>query len=178
MSTVNLMLLGALLEKPMNAYEMKKMVENRNLKYWVKLSSPSIYKNLIKLHHGGYLDAEVVREGEMPEKTIYTINKKGRQYFMSLMRRYVEKPGYVYFDFSTCIANLHNVDNETGLRLVGELKDQLHNALDMMASKMGDRNERIPFNGKAVMELYQKVYRDFYDWAVDFEKDFKERNGQ
>jgi DNA-binding PadR family transcriptional regulator len=177
MSTVNLMLLGALLEKPMNAYEMKKMVEYRNLKYWVKISSPSIYKNLVKLHKGGYLDAEVVREGEMPEKTIYTINGKGRQYFRNLMKRYVEKPGYVYFDFSASIANLHNVDGEAGLQLVLELKEQLLNALELMGSKMNGRNERIPFNGMAVMDLYQKVYRDLYDWTVEFERKFRERSG-
>jgi DNA-binding PadR family transcriptional regulator len=176
MSTVNLMILGALQEKPMNAYEMKKMVENRNLKYWVKISSPSIYKNLVKLHQKGYLDGEVVREGEMPEKTVYTINGKGRQYFMSLMKKYATNPGYAYFDFSTCIANLHNVDTETGLGLVVELKEQLQQALKLMDRNMHGRDGLVPYNGRAVMDLYEKVYLDIYDWIQNFEKEFRDRN--
>lgn len=174
MSTVNLMILGALLEKPVNAYEMKKMVEYRNLKYWVKISSPSIYKNLVKLHAKGYLDGEVVREGEMPEKTVYTINGKGRQYFLSLMRKYSDNPGFAYFDFATCIANLHNVDRETGLKLVESLKLQLANMIRLMDRNMQGRGDMTPFNGKAVMDLYQKVYRDFYAWIVEFEKEYRE----
>ena len=82
MSTVDLMLLGVLTKKPMNAYEMKKEMEIRNIQYWIKISSPSIYKNLVKLYKQGYIDGKTVRDGEMPEKTIYSINEKGREYFM------------------------------------------------------------------------------------------------
>lgn len=77
MSIINLMLLGFLMEKPMNAYEIKKEVENRNLTWWIKGSSPSIYRNINNLSAKGYINGKVVRDGEMPEKTVYTI-KIGR----------------------------------------------------------------------------------------------------
>jgi DNA-binding PadR family transcriptional regulator len=89
MSTVDLMLLGALMEKPMNAYEMKKTMEFRNIRTWVKLSTPSIYKNLLSLKKKGYLDSKTVKESEMPEKTIYSINEKGRLYFIKLLHHFL-----------------------------------------------------------------------------------------
>ena len=165
MSIINLMLLGFLLEKPMNAYEIKKTVENRNLTWWIKGSSPSIYRNVHALATKGYLDGEVVREGEMPEKTIYTINEKGRQYFQELMWQYASTPPPVYLDFTAVLSHIGKVDQTTGEQLINALIAAFTQNLSALESIEG---HFAPYQAKAIIQLSQQMNALFCHWLTDF----------
>ena len=177
MSTVDLMLLGALMKKSMNAYEMKKNMESRNIQSWVKISSPSIYKNLVALKRKGYLDGEIVKEGEMPEKTIYSINEKGRSYFMRMMEKYSEEPGMIYIDFIAFVANLHNVEPDKGLKMIENLRNKLSEEREYIQSNIEAKKEFVPFYAFSILELYDKMYSLFFDWSEEIAREFAERNG-
>lgn len=171
MSTIDLMLLGVLIQRPMNAYEMKKEMEDRSIQNWIKISSPSIYKNFLKLYKLGYVDGKVVREGEMPEKTIYSINDKGRRYFMRLMQQYSENPGKVYIDFCAFIANLQNVDSKTGLQMVEHLRENLAVRRDSVDDYLKPEHEE-SFYATAVIELYSQMYGVLCDWIEKFKEEY------
>lgn len=175
MSTVDLMLLGVLLQEPMNAYEMKKAMEYRNIQDWVRVSSPSIYKNLVKLHKSGYIDGRTIREGEMPEKTIYSINDRGREYFVQLMRRYSVEPGKVYVDFCAFISNLHNLDPETGLEMIEDLQETLATKRDDVDGQL-ESKDGVSFYATEVIGLYSQMYNLFYDWLVGFKERYIENS--
>lgn len=177
MSSVDLMLLGALMEKPMNAYEMKKNMEARNIKKWVKISSPSIYKNLLALNRKGYLDNEVVKEGEMPEKTIYSINEKGRNYFFSMMDKYSKEPEKIYIDFVAFVANLHNVEPKMGLEMIQNLRSNLSKEREYIQYNIEAKKEFVPFCASSILELYDKMYSLFSEWAGEIANEFASKNG-
>lgn len=178
MSTIDLVILGVLLEKPMNAYEMKKVMEFRNIKSWVKISNPSIYKNLLSLSKRGYLDSKVVKEGEMPEKTIYSINEKGRDYFIKLMEKYAEEPGMVYIDFTVFIANLHNIDPQKGYLLIKKLQLSLGAKLEAIQWNIDEKKEFLPQHVYLMMELYERMYKLFNDWCEEFSQAFNSTHNQ
>lgn len=175
MSTIDLMLLGVLMDKPMNAYEMKKEMELRDIKDWIKISSPSVYKNLIKLYKNGYIDGKIIHESEMPEKTVYTINDKGRKYFMKLMQKYSEEPEKIYIDFSSFISNLSHVDKESGLKMLENLKENLQLKCCAVNEQL-DRMGKVSFYASEVIKLYSQVYSVFCNWTEDFIKQYKEHN--
>lgn len=175
MSTVDLMLLGVLLQKPMNAYEMKKEMEYRSIQDWIRISSPSVYKNLVKLYQSGYVDGEIVREGEMPEKTIYSINDKGRKYFMRLMQHYSEDPGKIYVDFCAFISNLQNVDSETGLKMIENLQENLAFKRDCVNGQLQCK-DGVSFYATAVIGLYSQMYGIFCSWIEEFKKQYVENS--
>lgn len=175
MSTVDLMLLGVLMQKNMNAYEMKKEMEKRSIQDWVKISSPSVYKNLVKLYKVGYVDGEIVREGEMPEKTIYSINDKGRKYFMRLMQHYSEDPGRIYVDFCAFISNLQNIDPKTGLQMVENLEENIAFRRDCINGELKKKDE-VSFYAASVIDLYSKIYDIFYNWIIEFKKQYAENS--
>lgn len=177
MSTVDLMLLGALMQKSMNAYEMKKNMESRNIKSWVKISSPSIYKNLVALNKKGYLDGEIIKEGEMPEKTIYSINEKGRSYFMHMMEKYSKEPGMIYIDFIAFVANLHNVEPDMGFEMLNNLRNKLSEEREYIQSNIEAKKEFVPFYAFSILELYDKMYSLFFDWSEEIAREFAEKNG-
>ena len=169
MSVVDLMLLGFLQDKPMNAYEIKKEVEKKNLVWWIKMSSPSIYRNISALSDKGYIDGEIVRDGEMPEKTIYTINEKGKKYFLRLMEQYAKTPPKIYLDFTAIISNLNHVDKEAG----GEMLDSLYQTFQetkKILSTIENSYERA--QAKAVTQLNQQMYDLFCDWLENFKKEY------
>lgn len=172
MSTVDLTLLGALMEKPLNAYEMKKIIESRNIERWIKISTPSVYKNLVKLYKKGYLDGEVVKEGEMPEKTIYTINEKGREYFLELMSKYSTDPGNVYVDFSAFVANLHNVDKETGLKMVEDMQEKFRTKIHYLDMAL-EQKINLPSHARSLIEVYHQMFTLFLNWSEDMKNKYK-----
>lgn len=49
MSTIDLILLGALCQGPKSAYDLQKLVEARNLSRWVKIGSFTVYKKVVLL---------------------------------------------------------------------------------------------------------------------------------
>jgi hypothetical protein len=156
---------------------MKKDMEYRNIKGWVKISSPSIYKNLVTLEKKGCLDGEIVKEGEMPEKTIYCINEKGRKYFFSLMEKYSEKPETIYIDLMAFVANLHNVEPHKGIELIKRLQTSLSEKISYIKSNIEARKEFIPYHAISILELYYKMYSLFYDWSEELLHEYKEKNG-
>ncbi len=75
-STIDLMVLGLLKETPQNAYELVRLVENRELRRLLQISKPAVYKSCKRLFKAGFVDGELIREGEQPEKMVYTVNKR------------------------------------------------------------------------------------------------------
>lgn len=79
LSRIKTIILGFIAEKPMSAYDMTKYVQWLELRNWVPVSDSTIYNALRALHQQGYISGKVVREGNMPEKTIYSITQTGKE---------------------------------------------------------------------------------------------------
>lgn len=175
MSTVDMIILGLLTKEPLNAYEMKKILEYRNVKAWTKLSSPAIYKNLLKLNQAGYIDGETVREGSMPEKTIYTINSKGREYFLKLMKDCSDNPAMVYIEFASFVVNLNNVDKKTGCEMLENLHTKIKEKLEGIKYQMDIKGESSVF-ALSIIDLHIKMYEVFDKWIEDIKPIYRNQN--
>ena len=85
MSSIDLVILGIVLEKPQSAYDIQKDIEYHNFSRWTKISIPSVYKKVLQLKEKGYLTSDVVKGERFAEKAIYSITDAGRAYFETLM---------------------------------------------------------------------------------------------
>lgn len=171
MSTIDLMLLGTLIDHPMNAYEMKRKMEDKSVQEWVKISSPAIYRNLVNLCNQGYLDSKFVKDNEMPEKTIYGVNEKGHQYFLYLMEQCSKNPGNVFINFTAFISNLRLLEYNVAIDLLSNLQNNMYEKIKFMKlihkQHGGDSNE-----AEAIIRLYIQMYTLFYDWLCNYEENF------
>ncbi len=78
-------LLGLLIRYgPQHGYSLKQYI-SEGIADFSKIKLPTIYYNLNRLLENGYVTASVDREGNRPEKTIYAITEKGRNYFSTLL---------------------------------------------------------------------------------------------
>ena len=112
MATIDLIVLGMLKKGSMGAYDIQKLVEYRNISKWVKISTQSIYKKALQLEEKGFITAEIVKEGKMPEKAVYTLTEKGEREFERLMMDISAQPIRLFLDFNAVIVNLDSLPPE------------------------------------------------------------------
>ncbi len=111
MSSIDLVILGIVLEKPQSAYDiLKKMWSTTIFPRWTKISVPSIYRKVLQLSEKGYLHSNIVKGDKFADKAIYSITDQGRAYFKELMAAYAAGPVPLLFDFNVVITNLNKMD--------------------------------------------------------------------
>ena len=125
MATIDLIVLGILKKEPMSAYDIQKLVEYRNISKWVKISTPSIYKKAIQLEEKGLIRGEIVKEGKMPEKAIYSLTEAGEAEFERLMFEISGKPINIFLDFNAVIVNLDSLPPEKQKSCIAEIEENI-----------------------------------------------------
>ena len=150
MATIDLIVLGILKKEPMSAYDIQKLVEYRNISKWVKISTPSIYKKAIQLEEKGLIRGEIVKEGKMPEKAIYSLTEAGEAEFERLM-----------FDISgkqkSCIAEIE--EN------ISTLKSYLEHNIQKK-----ENEPSIPATGMAVLRQQYVLVEAIQAWIASLKK--------
>ena len=109
----------------MSAYDIQKLVEYRNISKWVKISTPSIYKKAIQLEEKGLIQGEIVKEGKMPEKAIYSLTEAGEAEFERLMFEIAAKPINIFLDFNAVIVNLESLPPEKQKSCIAEIEENV-----------------------------------------------------
>ncbi|MHC1722190.1 MAG: PadR family transcriptional regulator [Aminipila sp.] len=167
MSSINLIILGYLQNKEKSAYEMVKEFDVWNLTKWLKISNPSIYKNIIKLCDNGYLNSRTVKEGEMPEKTLYSMNEKGKLYFNELMEESSKNIGNIFLEFNAFLVNIENVPEEKRKEYLKNFKTKAEERRAFVESVY---NQEKQHNEKAgseflILDLYNEFYTILQKWS-------------
>ena len=171
MSTINLFLLGFIREKARSAYEMAHFVEDHRIPRMIKISTPAVYKNLVKLSRDGYLATEKVKEGEMPEKTIYSITKKGEDQFSRLLEEYSKKQVKFHFDFNSVIISLDKVEKSRAAYYLQNLKSEFYNRKSLIEKNM-DMLSGIPVEGRAIIRQFYMINNTLITWLEEFMNDY------
>ena len=167
MSSIDLVILGIVLEKPQSAYEIQKDVEHHHFSRWTKVSVPSVYRKVLQLTEQGYLRSEIVKGDKSADKAVYSITEPGRAYFRTLMAACAADPVPIRFDFNVVIANLNKLDKAEAMELVVSLRQSLQSSAEMnerYAREFAD----IPLVGRTIFEQQRLLYRALLEWLEQF----------
>ena len=162
---------GMIKKKPQSAYELQKNIEYRNISRWVKISTPSIYKKVIQLEEKGYLVSETLKNGKMPEKTIYSITESGEKKFLSLMEENAGKAINVFLDFNAVIMNMDLVSDD----LKAGLLDKIELSLDDMKKSLEVNIQNKPdisVIGKNILQQQYDISLILTEWIEKFKKEY------
>lgn len=170
MAAIDLIVLGMLKREPLSAYDLQKLVEYRQISKWVKISKPSIYKKVLHLEEKGLLRSVSVREGNMPEKAVYSLTPSGERAFAELMREVAAQPLRIFLDFNAVIVNLDSLPPEERRE---RLADLARNVQELKACLEENRREKeddpeVPETGKAVLRQQFALVRALEDWLEEF----------
>lgn len=172
MSSIDLVILGIVLEKPQSAYNIQKDVDYHHFSRWTKISVPSVYRKVIQLNEKGYLKSDIVKGDKFADKAVYSITEKGCAYFEKLMDTYASEPVPLLFDFNVVITNLNKMDKEKALELVAKLRNNIvasAKSNDEYAANYAD----IPLVGRTIFEQQRLLYHSLLEWLDTFESQYR-----
>lgn len=173
MSSIDLAILGIVLEKPQSAYDIQKDVEYHNFSRWTKISVPSIYKKVLQLKEKGYLKSTMVKGERFADKAVYSVTERGRDYFEQLMDTYAAQPVPLMFDFNVVITNLNKMDREKAIKLIGQLRSSIIASAQSNEGYAAEYAE-IPLVGRTIFEQQRLLYQALLEWLDTFESQFRE----
>ena len=167
MSVVDLVVLGLLLDEPMNAYRLVQIVEERRVSRLVKISKPAIYKSCRRLSGAGCLVRKAVRETEAPEKIVYSVNKDGSAHFHELMSYFSGNIIPFHFEFNSFIWNLYRLERTEGLRMLETLRKALIALRDWLVVHQREDVAQATFGARMVVKQYRMVVTVLVQWLEE-----------
>ncbi|OGP63738.1 MAG: hypothetical protein A2170_08885 [Deltaproteobacteria bacterium RBG_13_53_10] len=175
LSIVNLLIMGLLIDRPMSAYEIVRIIETQIIGRLVKVSAPAVYKNIKELHQAGYLEAERKKTGETPDKKVYSVTEAGKPYFLKLMEHYSSSLSNYYSDFNVFLINLDKVDKQTGVRMLENLRDQFYQFKSwIVRHEQEARAKDIHFTGRAIIKQYRMMIYTLIAWIEEVIEEYRQ----
>ena len=95
------MLLGLIYEKPLNAYEIIKILNYMNVKWWFNIADSTVYATLKALEKKEYITGAAEKVGNMPDRTVYTLTGQGKDAFTDTL-----KSSIVQFSYDTNVFSI------------------------------------------------------------------------
>ena len=172
MATIDLIVLGMLKKESLSAYDIQKLVEYRNISKWVKISTPSIYKKVIQLEKKGYMKGDVVKEGNMAEKTVYSLTEAGEKQFEKLMLEIASKPVRIFLDFNAVIVNLDSLPKEKQKSCLTEIENNMETLKGYIEENISLKEHlpEIPKTGMAVLEQQLILAQALETWIEELKE--------
>lgn len=173
MATIDLIVLGILKKSPMSAYDIQKLVEYRNISKWVKISTPSIYKKVIQLESKGYVKSDIVKEGKMPEKAVYSLTDAGAKEFERLMQEISAMPVHIFLDFNAVIVNLDSLPPEKQKACIADIQENVKTLKSYLEENLRAKENvpDIPETGMAVLRQQLILAEAIETWVASLELD-------
>lgn len=174
MATIDLIVLGMLKKQALSAYDIQKLVEYRNISKWVRISTPSIYKKVIQLEEKGLLQSAAVREGNMPEKAVYSLTASGEQAFERLMEELSAQPVRMFLDFNAVIVNLDSVPMEMQRSCVANIEKNVQELKAYLEENLQEKENApdVPEIGMAVLRQQYVLAETIAAWIEELKKRF------
>ncbi len=177
MSTIDLIILGSLCQSPKSAYDLQKQIEARNLSRWIKIGSFTVYKKVVQYEAKGYVVSETIKNGNMPEKTLYTITPKGKEIFREWMIKFSLAETRVFLDFNAVIVNMALIDENMANECIMNIKNSIQNTKMQLMEQL-PKHKDIPLFGRTILEQQFMLLETLEKWEENFEKNFGKMTGE
>ena len=115
LSKIGILIAGLIAEKPLNPYEIQKFFELTDFNKIYLISTSSIYATINGLVKRGFIAGIKVKNGKMPDKTIYSITKKGQNALKESLTKHLCESEYLFSEFDISMAFICHLDKEDAI---------------------------------------------------------------
>lgn len=132
---------------PQHGYSLKRIIEEQIAEF-ARIKMPTVYYHLGKLKEGGYVEEKLEREGNRPEKSVYSVTDRGKSYFSELMEKQLTEPYEPELPLDGALFFSEKLSEE---ELVSEMKKRMSSLENRLESLKHYRNsvlENVPNPGK------------------------------
>ena len=157
LSKLSKLIMGLLWKKPMNPYELTKLVNMAVIQDWFPLTAPSIYTTIKNLEKKEYILGKVFQKNKLPPKTIYSLTTAGEQELISDLLSGLSSYEAAASDFGIALFHIGMLSKDDALARTNQRLNLLE-TLHIKAQKRLEQNKPVvPFNLK--MMLTCNLYR-------------------
>jgi DNA-binding PadR family transcriptional regulator len=146
LSKLSKLVMGILLKKPMNPYELTKLAEMSVIQDWFPPTAQSIYTTVRNLHQKGLIEGEIISEEKLPPKTVYTLTDVGKQVFSTELLEGLESYFPEASDFGIALFHIGTLNKEEALLHSKHRLEKLEALYEKAKSRLDDCAPKIPFN--------------------------------
>lgn len=129
-------LLGIIYDKPINAYEIIKMLEYMNVKWWFNIADSTVYATLKTLCKKNYIVGNIEKNGNMPQKKVYNITDEGTGKLKETLRKSILTFDYDTNVFSIAAFFMNILSKDEQISLLNERLEILNKYKDGITSQM------------------------------------------
>ncbi len=173
MSTIDLIILGLLFENAMSPYDLVCHISDRQIGKFLKISAPAIYKRCKGLAAEGSISGKVIKEGALPEKTVYSISKKGKERFYLLMGHFSSNITPFFLDCNAFVWNIEKIDKKTGLQMLVNLQKEFMGLKIWIFQHEKEVSGYLPFSSRMIVKQYRMILLTLLEWIKDVITDYK-----
>jgi DNA-binding PadR family transcriptional regulator len=159
LSKIATLILSFIAEKPLNPYEIKKVFKEMRIDKWFPIGSSSIYATIKALVKKGYVAGTTVKEGHMPEKTIYAITPQGEEALQQTLTTYLSEREHILSEFDLAMMLICHLEKETAVEALeqhrGRVKQEI--AIRTQVYTRAKDNGAIPYPG--LIEIQHSIYK-------------------
>lgn len=120
-----MLLLGIIYEKPLNAYEITKLLAYMNVKWWFNIADSTVYATLKNSEKRGLVKGTAEKVGNMPDRTIYSLTEKGKSELKKAIREAVLQFSYDTNIFTIAAFVMDILETEEKIELLKKRLDFL-----------------------------------------------------
>ena len=147
LSKSSALLLGIIAETPINPYEIIKLMDYISVGNWLSLAPSSIYATIKTLQDKGYITGKNIKEGNMPEKTVYTITEAGQKQLNTAIEGFLGNLEWDYAKFNIATILICHIAKDRALEILNEKVKKLNGKIDGLQSKLKELEVTEPLTG-------------------------------
>ncbi|SPF53466.1 putative transcriptional regulator [Candidatus Desulfosporosinus infrequens] len=159
LSNVELLLIKFVKTKPSYAYEIERMIEDREIRVWVKIGGTTVYQVLDRLCNKGLLEFKIEKEGNMPQRKRYYVTENGNNAFDNATVKMLRNSEHYYFDLTIGLACRHFMEAEMFKQTIQERLIKLNDFVDHFNEKFEKVKELYPKKRLLVREYLLSHYQ-------------------
>ncbi len=158
---IEAMVLGALFEGPLSAYEMDRLLERRGVRQWARISRASVYRTLLGMAERGLVAGEARRDSAGPEKVSYRLTEEGVARFDEAMEELACEAATIDFGFMAVVANLGAVEEEAGRWMLEVLAEGCERRAEAVEGAAASAES---IEAREALGLYGRAFRLTSSW--------------
>ena len=147
----------------MYGYEIIQFTKMHALDVWAGIKMPSMYKALQRLETKKFISGKQVVEGNNPPRKVFTITKKGMQYFREIMKYFLGSKSELNVDFCMAISFMRNgINKELFLQLLDQRIDKITTHIKHHKEECDfpeEEKKKIPFYIQILMEMGEEMHK-------------------
>ena len=168
MNNLDIVILGALKEKPQCIGEIQRNIKNRNIHKIAHFSLTNVYSTMKKLEIDGLVIGENKRRGNRTDIIIYNITKSGEKYFEEAIEGRCKNPQLnIFTDINYLIVNMEFIDDEKKIEYYKNIKNKIIEKKDSIIKSKVNKS----YVDELIIKQQIKLLNALEEWIEEAKED-------